>query len=112
MWEPAARALPPSRASIRSIPAEPSIGSCAIANTALNSPRIVSASAEQRDAATGPMRSMLREPRLDDHTTYTAVTPDFVFTVRTYGTGPFYESSLVRKSAFRKPGTSRSARRD
>jgi hypothetical protein len=36
------------------------------------------------------MCSMRREPRRDDHTTCTAVAPDFVLTVRTYGTGPLY----------------------
>jgi hypothetical protein len=34
------------------------------------------------------MCSMRRAPRRDDQTTCTAVAPDFVFTVRTYGTGP------------------------
>ena len=58
------------------------------------------------------MCSMRREPRRDDHTIWTAVAPDFVFTVRTYGTGPAYGPPLVRKSAYPKPGTSRSARRD
>ena len=33
---------------------------------------------------------MLRDPRRDDHTICTAVAPDFVFTVRTYGTRPPY----------------------
>jgi hypothetical protein len=37
-----------------------------------------------------PMCSMLRDPRREDQTTCTAVAPDFVFTVRTYGTGPLY----------------------
>ena len=31
---------------------------------------------------------MLRDPRRDDHTICTAVAPDFVFAVRTYGTRP------------------------
>jgi hypothetical protein len=33
---------------------------------------------------------MLRDPRREDQTTCTAAAPDFVFTVRTYGTGPLY----------------------
>jgi hypothetical protein len=37
-----------------------------------------------------PMCSISRDPRRDNHTTCTAVAPDFVFTVRTYGTGPLY----------------------
>jgi hypothetical protein len=37
-----------------------------------------------------PMCSMLRDPRREDQTTCTAVAPDFVFTVRTYGTGPLH----------------------
>jgi hypothetical protein len=59
----------------------------------------------------GPMCSISRDPRRDDHTTCTAVAPDFVFTVRTYGTSQLYGPSLVRKSAVEKPGTRRSARR-
>jgi hypothetical protein len=45
---------------------------------------------------------MLREPRREDHTTWTAVAPDPVFTVLTYGTSQLYGPSLVRKSASRK----------
>ena len=35
-----------------------------------------------------PMCSMSRDPRRDEHTTCTAVAPDAVLTVRTYGTRP------------------------
>jgi hypothetical protein len=38
----------------------------------------------------------------------TAVAPDFVFTVRTYGTSPLYGPPLVRKFSSRKRQTSRS----
>ena len=35
-----------------------------------------------------PMWSIDREPREEDHTTWTAVAPDAVFTVLTYGLTP------------------------
>jgi hypothetical protein len=38
------------------------------------------------------MCSISRDPRRDDHTTWTAVAPDFVFTVRPYGTRSAYEA--------------------
>jgi hypothetical protein len=34
-----------------------------------------------------PMCPMFRDPRRQEHTTWTAVTPDAVFTVRTHATG-------------------------
>jgi hypothetical protein len=34
---------------------------------------------------------MFRDPRFEDHTTWTAVAPDEVFTVRTYATTREYE---------------------
>jgi hypothetical protein len=37
------------------------------------------------------MCSMFRDPRREDHTTWTAVAPDEVFTVRTYTTTGDYE---------------------
>ena len=51
-----------------------------------------------------PMCSTLRDPRREDHTIWTAVAPDAVFTVRTYATRRDYEPRrsaipLVRKSA-------------
>jgi ribosome-binding protein aMBF1 (putative translation factor) len=58
------------------------------------------------------MCSIFREPRREDDTTCTAVAPDAVFTVRTYGTGPLYGHGLVRKSASAKPATRRSAQPD
>jgi hypothetical protein len=39
---------------------------------------------------------MFRDPRRDDHTTWTAVAPDPVFTVRTYSTRPAYEATRRR----------------
>ncbi len=42
---------------------------------------------------------MSRDPRCEEYTIWTAVAPDAVFTVRTYGTGPLYGPGLVRKSA-------------
>jgi hypothetical protein len=42
------------------------------------------------------MCSMLRDPRRDDHTTCTAVAPDFIFTVRTYGIRSAYEAGRRR----------------
>ena len=51
-----------------------------------------------------PMCSMLRDPRCDDQTTCTAVAPDFVFTVRTYGTGPLYGPARQASGLTGKPG--------
>ena len=50
-------------------------------------------------------------PRRDKYTTWTAVAPDLVFTVLTYGTSPLYGPPSVRN--FSPPGqqTSRSPRR-
>jgi hypothetical protein len=42
------------------------------------------------------MCSISRDPRREDHTICTAVAPDAVFTVRTYGTGPLYDPGLQR----------------
>jgi hypothetical protein len=53
----------------------------------------------------------LPRPRREDHTTCTAVAPDVVFTVRTYGTRPLYEPRLVRKFSFNEPESHRSATR-
>jgi len=47
---------------------------------------------------------MLRDPRCDDQTTCTAVAPDFVFTVRTYGTGPLYGPARQAAGSTGKPG--------
>ena len=47
-----------------------------------------------------PRCSIFREPRRDDHTTCTPVAPDFVLTVRTYGTRPLYGPPLVRNFNF------------
>ena len=55
---------------------------------------------------------MFRAPRRDDHMTCTAVAPDLVFTVLTYGTSPLYGPSLVRKFSFYEQQTSRSQPRD
>ena len=55
-----------------------------------------------------PRCSIFREPCCDDHTICTAVAPDFVFTVRTYGTSPPYGQPLVRKFSFSQQQTSRS----
>ena len=54
------------------------------------------------------MCSIPRDPRRDEYTTCTAVAPDFVFTVRTYGTSPPYGQPLVRKFSFSQQQTSRS----
>jgi hypothetical protein len=58
------------------------------------------------------MCSISREPRRDDQTTCTAVAPDFIFTVRAYGTGPFYGRPGRARAATRQPaglpGNSRS----
>jgi hypothetical protein len=45
---------------------------------------------------------MSREPRCEEYTICTAVAPDAVFTVRTYGTRQLYGPGLVRKNAHRK----------
>ena len=37
-----------------------------------------------------PMCSISRDPRREEYTICTALAPDAVFTVRTYGTGPLY----------------------
>jgi hypothetical protein len=52
-----------------------------------------------------------REPPRDKYTTWTAVAPDLVFTVLTYGPSPLYGPPSVRN--FSSPGqqTSRSPRR-
>jgi hypothetical protein len=42
---------------------------------------------------------MLREPRREDHATWTAVAPDPVFAVLIYGTSQLHGPSLVRESA-------------
>lgn len=47
-----------------------------------------------------PRCPIARDPRREDHTTYTAVAPDVVFTVRMYGIWPLYRSRLVRKFSF------------
>ncbi len=51
----------------------------------------------------------LPRPRRDEYITCTAVAPDLVFTVLTYGTSQLYGPSVVRKSEFAKPETRRSA---
>jgi hypothetical protein len=55
----------------------------------------------------GPMCSIWRNPRRDDHTTCTAVAPDAIFSVRTYATRRDYGPRLVRKPGFREQQTSR-----
>ena len=59
---------------------------------------------------------MFRDPRREDHTIWTAVAPDAVFTVRTYATRRDYEPRrarpLVRKFRARSRQTSRSQRYD
>ena len=57
------------------------------------------------------MCSISRDPRCEEYTICTAVAPDAVFTVRTYGTRPLYGPGLVRKSSSREPRTRRSQRR-
>ena len=54
-----------------------------------------------------PRCSISCDPRRDDHTTCAAVAPDFVFTVRRYGTGSLYGLPLVRKSSSREQQTCR-----
>ena len=57
------------------------------------------------------MCSISREPRREEYTTCTAVAPEAVFTVRTYGTRPLYGPRLVRKFSFpnSKPAGQRAA---
>lgn len=58
------------------------------------------------------MCSTSRDPRRDEYTICTAVAPDAVFTVRTYGeTGPLYGPSLVHNSGDRNKKTRRSTNR-
>lgn len=49
-----------------------------------------------------PRCSICRDPRRDDHTTCTAVAPDLVLAVLTYGTRQLYGPPLVRKFGFSK----------
>jgi hypothetical protein len=57
------------------------------------------------------MRAISRDPRREEYTICTAVAPDAVFTVRTYGTRQLHDPGLVHKSSSHKPGTCRSQRR-
>jgi len=58
-----------------------------------------------------PMCLMSRDLRREEYTIRTAVAPDAVFTVRTYGdTAPPYDPELVRRFTHNKPQTCRSAR--
>ena len=58
------------------------------------------------------MCSMSRDPRRDECTICTAVAPDAVFTVRTYGdTSPAYGPGLARNFSDRNQRTGRSATR-
>ena len=58
-----------------------------------------------------PMCLMSRDLRREEYTICTAVAPDAVFTVRTYGdTAPPYDPELVRRFTHDKPQTCRSAR--
>jgi hypothetical protein len=59
-----------------------------------------------------PRCSIWCAPRREDQTTCTAVAPDVVFMVRTYGTRPLYGPRLVRKFSSSEPKTRRSATRD
>ena len=52
-----------------------------------------------------------REPPPRTYTTWTAVTPDSVFTVLTYGPSPLYGPPLVRNLSSPGQQTSRSPRR-
>jgi hypothetical protein len=45
------------------------------------------------------MCPIFHDPRCEEYTICTAVAPDAVFTVRTYGTWPAYDPGLLRKSA-------------
>src|SRR5437773_4737909 len=56
------------------------------------------------------MCSISRDPRCQEYTICTAVAPDAVFTVRTYGTRQLYGPGLVCKSSSAEPRTSRSQR--
>ena len=59
-----------------------------------------------------PRCSMSRDPRREECTICTAVAPDAVFTVRTYGdTSPAYEPGLVRNFSHREQRNRRSATR-
>jgi len=55
------------------------------------------------------MSSMSREPRWEECTICTAVAPDAVLTVRTYGTGSAYGSGLVHNFTLHNPRKRRSA---
>src|SRR6185312_7089472 len=50
-----------------------------------------------------PRCSLRREPRRENHTTWTAVAPELVRTVRTYATTAGYGHRLVRKSRLVRP---------
>ena len=52
-----------------------------------------------------------REPRRGTYTTWTAVAPDLVFTVLTYGPSPLYGPPLMRNLSSPDQQTSRSPRR-
>jgi hypothetical protein len=54
---------------------------------------------------------MPRDPPRDDHTIWTAVAPDAVFTVRTYATPAAYGHGLVHKSAQQRRQNTRSSDR-
>jgi hypothetical protein len=55
---------------------------------------------------------MSRAPRREQYTICTAVAPDVVLTVRTYGdNSPPYDPELVHRFAHDEPRTRRSARR-
>ena len=59
-----------------------------------------------------PRCSISRDPRWEEYTICTAVAPDDVFTVRTYGdTRQLYEPRLVRTSSHHNPQKPRSAAR-
>ena len=60
-------------------------------------------------ARADPKCSISRDPRREDHTTCTAVAPDLVLTVRTYGTEPLYGPRRVRNFCSYELQTSRSA---
>ena len=51
------------------------------------------------------MCSISRDPRWEEYTICTAVAPDAVFTVRTYGTRQLYGPGLVRKFSLHEPRT-------
>ena len=56
------------------------------------------------------MCSISRDPRCQEYTICTAVAPDAVFTVRTYGTRQLHGPGLVCKSSSAELRTSRSQR--